>query len=858
MAIDYDTARVRLATESFTVQGLIDLVKQVSGRVAGAASTDTFMLFSGSMPNSAIRTLDVVEGIVAINSKAHSIGNSDVGRFLNLLSFDDKLKGALANEMFGTSVASATLAQKQQIDARFDLLKSGIDANQNRVSSTSLFDIASTKYVTDNKGDFRVVATEIANNSVLKQSELVALLAKTDGSTLSGIAIEQVKRIGSFDAIVNAIRVQSFTEIAFTGLSTTNTTDYLRLTPESLASFIGNRAKLDGFNTLMNSMSAEFKLQFSAAAKAMDEVGATLAKSGAVGAANKIFLVAILLGLCSTSYASTEAYLQGNTQKAADIAAAWATEFAGGLAAGTGASALATIGIGLLATAGAAVSAPIAAAFVFTCGLAGALFGAEGAAEFYKLMRNENLSTQQKLVDGLSRLLFGANATITSPLPADLNGARYTIDANLSAQQIADKAKQDIAWRYALRELNGFAVTDVSYANYNTDASLDRFNPDTRQGSMTDAYLLDRSNMLKWNLVRNGANSSASIFTVQGQPGMHFSDIKTGIEFDLGLPNSVVEKRQTIFGGDSADTISGKKLEDHLYGGAGNDTLDGKAGNDTLEGGVGNDILIGGAGNDTLAGGQGNDIYRFEGLFGHDTITDSDGKGSISIAGTTLTSAVQLQSNLWESADQTLVYTLVGQDLVIGQRTSAGSASVNATLTVQNFQDGDLGLLLGASSAPVVDAGFVEVGSYGTSQYYRRSNAPATPTPGQALRIDAGAGNDLIGGAAQAETILGGDGNDSLQGGAGSDVTTRYLEIHSKLSNKSLGDKHIACRKSCKKAPKTSYRRHKTAILATKTAHRPSFCSIVCYEYSSKLVLCKSKLWCIQGCVSISVCESTR
>jgi Ca2+-binding RTX toxin-like protein len=762
MAIDFDTARVRLATESFTVQGLFDLVKQVSGRVAGAASTDTFFLFSGLMPNSAVKTLDVVEGAVANNNYAHSIGNSDVGRLLNLLNFDAKLRQALAIEMYGTTIQAATPSQLQQIEARFDLLKNGIDANKNRVSSTSLFDIASTSYVTDNKGDFRVVATEIANNSVLKQSELVALLAKTDGSTLSGIAIDQVKRIGSFDAIVNAIRIQSFTEIAFTGLSTANTTDYLRLTPDTLASFIGDRSKLDGFNTLMNSMSAEFKLQFSAAAKAMDEAGAALAKSGVVGAANKIFLVAILVGLCNTSYASTQAYLQGDNKKAADIAAAWATEFSGGLAAGAGASALATISIGLLATAGAVVSAPIAAAFIFTCGLAGALFGAEGAAEFYKLMQNENLDTQQKLVDGLSRLLFGANATITSPLPADLNGARYTINANLSATQIADAAKQDIAWRYALRELNGFAVTDVSYTSYNTNGSLDRYNPTTGQGTMTDAYLLDRASMLKWNLVRNGANNSASTSTVQGQPGMHFQDIKTGIEFDLGLPNNVVEKRQTIFGGDGADTITGKKLEDHLYGGAGADTLDGKGGNDYLEGGVGADT------------------YQFTGSFGHDTILDADGQGSITVGSATLAGGTKLADNLWESADKTLIYTLVNngtasqpsQDLIIGQRTAAGSNNINATITVQNWQAGQLGINLAGSSAPLPNAGFVVMGSYLDSQRYTRdpslTNASSAPAGG--WRVDAGAGNDLIAGSDQAETLSGGAGNDFIAGGGGKDI----------------------------------------------------------------------------------------
>ena len=105
----------------------------------------------------------------------------------------------------------------------------------------------------------------------------------------------------------------------------------------------------------------------------------------------------------------------------------------------------------------------------------------------------------------------------------------------------------------------------------------------------------------------------------------------------------------TLYGGQGNDTLYGDQeseasLEafgwgDTLYGGKGNDILYGGSGNDRLEGGEGDDTITGGAGNDILMGGEGIDIYKFGSAadyFGKDTITDSDGKGSLQINGQTL------------------------------------------------------------------------------------------------------------------------------------------------------------------------------------------------------------------------------
>ena len=66
---------------------------------------------------------------------------------------------------------------------------------------------------------------------------------------------------------------------------------------------------------------------------------------------------------------------------------------------------------------------------------------------------------------------------------------------------------------------------------------------------------------------------------------------------------------QLVFGLGGNDQIDGGAGNDMLSGGEGNDTLLGGADNDTLDGGAGDDVLDGGTGRDTLIGGAGDDTY---------------------------------------------------------------------------------------------------------------------------------------------------------------------------------------------------------------------------------------------------------
>ena len=109
--------------------------------------------------------------------------------------------------------------------------------------------------------------------------------------------------------------------------------------------------------------------------------------------------------------------------------------------------------------------------------------------------------------------------------------------------------------------------------------------------------------------------------------------------------------------------------------------------NDKLLGGADNDTLTGGKGSDTLEGGQGNDTYVYNSGDGFDTITDSDGLGSIQIDGQTLNSATFQSENIYKN--DTTGYTFVkvngGNTLVISQTGGAGRILVNDWSETKNL-----------------------------------------------------------------------------------------------------------------------------------------------------------------------------
>jgi len=257
---------------------------------------------------------------------------------------------------------------------------------------------------------------------------------------------------------------------------------------------------------------------------------------------------------------------------------------------------------------------------------------------FRKLFRDPALSPASplpvnSLVGGFGDLgnrneMYGAIQEIKNRvdvLQTQQPGVVFTIadltNPNVSGPAMAGTADTDtdqgLAYRYALKELNPFAVTantpqanDVLYQAHNAEGQLDRFNATTGTGTLTAQYLTDRALFLKEKIALNQLDQPTS------SGNIHFKDLApNGLEITTTI--DFREDQEFLFGSDGDEGIGvlvGNSRADHLYGGGGNDLLEGGDGRDYLQGDAGIDRLDGGEEADTMAGGADNDFYIVDDL----------------------------------------------------------------------------------------------------------------------------------------------------------------------------------------------------------------------------------------------------
>jgi Ca2+-binding RTX toxin-like protein len=691
MSFSLEQAKLELATGSKTVDQLISLVRGVSGRVEGATSQTTHLLYTGVLQDGAItgNLADTIQNF----TDAKTVGKSEVGLFVNSDEFKSAITKAIRLEVLGSAevpTTPLTPEQTETLNRRFNFVMNGRDGvgiTAPRVNFDSIWDIASKNYVTDAVGNFRIIAdSTFDNNSVLVKSELPAALSNTKIGTIDGIPQADLAAKGLPEA-QKLINFNAAQQAHYSRLSLSNFDDWLS----------GDKTKIDAAfadKALQNEWVKRLKdpsLSALADAQTAKELSAIAEKYPASsGWLKALGPLAIGATLIMASFEAEAAYSAGNNERAKQIMVDWAVETAGSEAAQIAAGVIAGLGAAALVAAG-VITAPVAGAIALGAALVGGFYGGDAAKDFYKLLSDSDGDQTIDLINRLANVFYGATSTLTTPLPADLNGGKYTIDANLNAAELLSRARstsaEGIAWRYALRELNPFVITDVSYARHNTDGSLDLFDKDSNPDGLTDEFLADRAQMLWWRLQfeKKGArddddaprtgpkpyNEDWDSNTVQGNTD--YIDLTQKLpgnqEFKLvidGAGLSLFDK-QIVFGSIDAnriegsgdddklygmgggDTLEGKGGDDYIEGGQGNDTLEGDTGQDTLKGGsgddtlnggngkdsltgdAGSDTLDGGEGNDTLEGGAGHDRYRFTGSFGHDIITDSDDDGAILI-----------------------------------------------------------------------------------------------------------------------------------------------------------------------------------------------------------------------------------
>jgi Ca2+-binding RTX toxin-like protein len=251
-----------------------------------------------------------------------------------------------------------------------------------------------------------------------------------------------------------------------------------------------------------------------------------------------------------------------------------------------------------------------------------------------------------------------------------------TTDANgdftpRSPNEIANKARDNIAYRYALVNLNPFAVLGADYSRFNQNGELDLYNPITGEGQLSGMYLADRAEMLH-NLIHANIHDTTVTFT-----DAQYIDLPKNVFLNIGEDEVC---KTFAFGGDNGEELKGINLPlgfdefgDRLYGMGGNDILRGYGGEDYLEGGRGYDELYGGDDNDTFAvigedsaydlfnggegedkiiGGAGDDTIRMHDFSGDNTVEEIDGREGLNIvAGTALDDKLDFSGTVLESID---------------------------------------------------------------------------------------------------------------------------------------------------------------------------------------------------------------
>ena len=299
------------------------------------------------------------------------------------------------------------------------------------------------------------------------------------------------------------------------------------------------------------------------------------------------------------------------------------------------------------------------------------------------------------------------------------NSAPFTIDnlTTIGSKQLAAIAasSEAIAYRYALQELNPFAVLgDTAAADFyqpkNMSGKLDLYNATDRTGTMTTQWITDRAAFLVWKNIANTQNTlthSSGVTVLQSaliDESLRYIDLAHKIHIGIVPPGGTVlaltDVSRFVFGGDSIDVLTGGVSADGLYGGSGTD------------------LLIGGRDADYLEGGSGHDIYEYNTALsligsnddGADVIRDTDGKGVLRLLYQPLVggffaprctviadASVKVSENQWKSADGKFIYTKDGADLQVTYNSALllGQTQTASTITLKDFRDGDFNINLG-------------------------------------------------------------------------------------------------------------------------------------------------------------------
>lgn len=419
-----------------------------------------------------------------------------------------------------------------------------------------------------------------------------------------------------------------------------------------------------------------------------------------------------------------------------------------------------------------------------------------GAAGFDVVWQRAGTSDPERatsLTSFLARSLLGAapspaaegsaagdtGAALDAFLADPAHRARVVDLAGMSGSELAGHAASDVGYRHALAHMDSLALAGnrALFAAANADGHLDRFDPDSGEALVSNAWLEDRGKFLAWKLAQDAGEAPA----LAGTQDWTFVD--RGATDAEGQPLTVrletgaegAGRNQVIFGSDEAENLKGVAGSDRLYGGGGDDILRGGGGGDHLEGGAGDDVVLGGAGNDQvagnqgddeldggagvdaldggsgndaltggrgddrLAGGLGDDRYVIDAGDGNDTVVDVDGIGTIELDGVAVDGTMERSSgDGWVSANGRVEFAFDGDAAEGGTLTIRSfaegadhAADPENVVRVKNWKNGELGITL---SGGLDDAAGTEGGGTAATESGAEaavaSEAGATPAAG--------------------------------------------------------------------------------------------------------------------------------
>ncbi len=286
-------------------------------------------------------------------------------------------------------------------------------------------------------------------------------------------------------------------------------------------------------------------------------------------------------------------------------------------------------------------------------------------------------------------------------------------------------------------------------------------------------------------------------------------DLSTGTANDGFGGTDTFRGIENADGSSFADTITGNEAANVLAGVGGNDTLRGNAGADTIDGGAGDDSITGGAGDDTLTGGAGADRYfvvdpgQTAVNNGNDTITDFVAGDVIDLTPVaSITSLAQLLAASRQEGADTVIDLGDGNSIrlagvALGSLTAASfvfaTPPIVGTANADSLQgtagnDTILGLggndsLTGLAGSDVLDGGEgADAALYVSDPGPIIANLSANPIAVDGVTVQSNTVRDSTGntdtlisvegvvGTNQADTLIGGDGQDTLSGFGGADT----------------------------------------------------------------------------------------